>query len=403
LDFKPVFFVISYNSDVQNSVRRKFISETATMSEDEPVSRKEKKALRDAERHKKDKKRKHEEIAENGNSEEQNEFDKDFLPLESGTVGKKAGGIKQKSSKSSSRKHKASDVVESAQSNQQKSDTQAISTKPPKRKKTKHDAVESDVPKQDSEAPATSTEPLKRKKTKKDGVENDTLNQDTTKPQKRKKTTQGGTADEASKHDATPSDKAHRFILFVGNLPYGATDATVRSHFKKLEPFTLRHRTDPKTGKSKGFAFLEFENYDRMKTCLKLYHHSMFDPDKVETEAPEDGEGDQENARQKAKPAKTKKASKGVRRINVELTAGGGGKAEGRKEKIRVKNERLGEQRQRRAEAEKKDREKKAKEDGEANATKPVKKAKKAEKIETKSGAEGMTDVHPSRLARITA
>jgi nucleolar protein 6 len=29
--------------------------------------------------------------------------------------------------------------------------------------------------------------------------------------------------------------------------------------------------------KSKGIAFVEFEGYDHMKTCLKLFHHSMFD------------------------------------------------------------------------------------------------------------------------------
>lgn len=32
--------------------------------------------------------------------------------------------------------------------------------------------------------------------------------------------------------------------------------------------------------KARGFAFLEFEAYDRMKTCLKLYHHSSFDDGK---------------------------------------------------------------------------------------------------------------------------
>lgn len=29
--------------------------------------------------------------------------------------------------------------------------------------------------------------------------------------------------------------------------------------------------------KSKGYAFLEFDGYDHMKTCLKLFHHSNFD------------------------------------------------------------------------------------------------------------------------------
>nr|POE89920.1 putative rna-binding protein [Quercus suber] len=135
----------------------------------------------------------------------------------------------------------------------------------------------------------------------------------------------------------TPATKS-RFILFVGNLPYSTTDVALNLHFAKLFPYTLRHRTDPKTKKSKGFAFLEFENYDRMKTCLSQYHHSMFDPESRELGGHGKGNG------------------KGGRKINVELTAGGGGKTEGRKEKIRAKNERLEGQRERRAEAERKEK-----------------------------------------------
>jgi len=71
-------------------------------------------------------------------------------------------------------------------------------------------------------------------------------------------------------------------------------------------------------GKSKGYAFLEFDNWDRMRTCLKLYHHSEF----------EDG---------KSKP----------RKINIELTSGGGGNSDSRRGKIGSKNEKLEEERKR--------------------------------------------------------
>lgn len=63
----------------------------------------------------------------------------------------------------------------------------------------------------------------------------------------------------------------------TGNLPYSATHSSIVQHFAKVQPVSIRHRTNKSTGKSKGFAFLEFSRYDRMKTCLKLYHHSMFD------------------------------------------------------------------------------------------------------------------------------
>lgn len=63
----------------------------------------------------------------------------------------------------------------------------------------------------------------------------------------------------------------------LGNLPYTATDESIGKHFAKIQPKSIRHRTKKENGKSKGFAFLEFDGYDRMKTCLKLYHGSSFD------------------------------------------------------------------------------------------------------------------------------
>lgn len=98
-------------------------------------------------------------------------------------------------------------------------------------------------------------------------------------------------------HTMTPdtSQKSQRFIVFIGvlasstfllchlltevrgNLPYSATTDSINAHFSKLRPRSVRHQTDKETGQSRGFAFLEFDGYDRMKTCLKLYHHSSFE------------------------------------------------------------------------------------------------------------------------------
>jgi len=85
-----------------------------------------------------------------------------------------------------------------------------------------------------------------------------------------------------------------------------------------------------------------------MKTCLKLFHHSMFD----------DG----------ISPP---------RKINVELTAGGGGNTKERRAKIQGKNQKLNDERVRRIQEEEKVR-------------------------ATKNG--GSTDesgIHPSRRARV--
>ncbi|OBT49360.1 hypothetical protein VE00_00315 [Pseudogymnoascus sp. WSF 3629] len=142
-----------------------------------------------------------------------------------------------------------------------------------------------------------------------------------------------------------------RFIVFVGNLPFTATVESITAHFAAVHPISVRNLTqkdDPT--KSKGCAFVEFEGYDHMKTCLKTYHHSEFD----------DGKGG------------------GGRKINVELTAGGGGNTKARKGKIAEKNEKLMEQRTRRI--------------GEEEKQKLVKRG---------VPEEDQSGIHPSRRARV--
>lgn len=130
-----------------------------------------------------------------------------------------------------------------------------------------------------------------------------------------------------------------------------------------------------------------------MKTCLKVYHHSMFDPERT-SKLPADAFD--ENGLEIEKPSggrdSNRKGGTG-RRINVELTAGGGGKSEARKEKIRVKNTRLEEQRDRRRDAERKAENAKRKKKGglsEANAV----------EVQEKED-DGRGDIHPSRLKRV--
>jgi nucleolar protein 6 len=175
------------------------------------------------------------------------------------------------------------------------------------------------------------------------------------------------------------NSKAQRFILFIGNLPYSATTPQIESHFSKLSPISIRHSTDKATGRSKGFAFLEFSGYDKMKTCLKLYHHSIFDP----------GEGKDE------KDGKHKDKKKPGRRINVELTVGGGGgRSEKRKEKIKGKNVKLEQERERRRVKEL--------EDGETEAKKrPKNPGTDANATLQREKESDMGDIHPSRRGRV--
>lgn len=76
---------------------------------------------------------------------------------------------------------------------------------------------------------------------------------------------------------ADPQQKAVRFICFIGNLPFTATKDSIAKHFEAVEPASIRAPTKPDTKQSKGYAFLEFDRYDRMKSCLASYHHSKFE------------------------------------------------------------------------------------------------------------------------------
>ncbi|KAI8973938.1 hypothetical protein BDB01DRAFT_844975 [Pilobolus umbonatus] len=110
----------------------------------------------------------------------------------------------------------------------------------------------------------------------------------------------------------TPGQEGgNRYILFVGNLPYQTTKEELQNHFHSAgEIKSVRLLTDKVTGKPKGFAFVEFGSAKDLKKGL-AFHHTFF-----------------------------KK-----RQINVELTAGGGGTGENRKEKLKVKHERLTQER----------------------------------------------------------
>lgn len=184
-----------------------------------------------------------------------------------------------------------------------------------------------------------------------------------------------------SSHPSKPDPK-QRFIVFIGNLPYTAGTSTIRSHFSKLEPFAVRHSTDKSTGRSRGFAFLEFEGYDRMKTCLKLYHHSLFDA------------GGELSSGKGGRKGQTRK-------INVELTAGGGGgKSTARRARIRGKNEKLdGERERARLHRDKEeaaaDRKKKMKAGGEKTGANAV------DTINGEAGYDRDLNIHPSRRNRM--
>ncbi|KAG6333701.1 hypothetical protein ID866_5384 [Astraeus odoratus] len=121
-----------------------------------------------------------------------------------------------------------------------------------------------------------------------------------------------------------PDNSKQRFILFLGNLKYTTTVEVIQGHFSTCDPPPTVRLLTPKPStksstklvtKSKGCAFLEFRNRNALQQGLKL-HHSQLDG----------------------------------RTINVELTAGGGGKGEARLKKLKERNKELEGQRRKKQE-----------------------------------------------------
>lgn len=132
----------------------------------------------------------------------------------------------------------------------------------------------------------------------------------------------------------------------------------MQAHFSALAPSSVRLLTEKDNPtKSRGIAFIEFDHFSRMKTCLAKFHHTDFT----------DSTG-------------------AVRKINVELTAGGGGKKDGRMDKVRERNAKLNEERTRRIAKE---------EEEKRNGGAAVKKA--AAVVDEREDAY----VHPSRRAHV--
>ncbi|KAF6766603.1 hypothetical protein DFP72DRAFT_1057751 [Ephemerocybe angulata] len=142
---------------------------------------------------------------------------------------------------------------------------------------------------------------------------------------KKKKAEQKEGGEEEQEKDSkkgTRKDGKQRFILFVGNFAYTTPKEAIQKHFSACDPppeirlLTPKPRPGvPSRPKSKGCAFLEFKTKAGLQEALKL-HQSLLDG----------------------------------RMINVELTAGGGGKSEARTNKLKERNKGLLTQRQKKVE-----------------------------------------------------
>jgi len=65
--------------------------------------------------------------------------------------------------------------------------------------------------------------------------------------------------------------------LFIGNLPYGATEADLRAHFAPVaEPSHVVMPVDRETGRPRGFAFVEFADRTLADEVIRKFDAQPF-------------------------------------------------------------------------------------------------------------------------------
>ena len=65
--------------------------------------------------------------------------------------------------------------------------------------------------------------------------------------------------------------------LFVGNMPYGATEADLRAHFSAVgQPSQVVLPVDRETGRPRGFAFVEFLERAHAEQAIQRFNQQPF-------------------------------------------------------------------------------------------------------------------------------
>ena len=65
--------------------------------------------------------------------------------------------------------------------------------------------------------------------------------------------------------------------LFVGNLPYSATETELREHFSAVGQLSYIYLpTDRETGKPRGFAFVEFSESADAEEAIRRFNNQLF-------------------------------------------------------------------------------------------------------------------------------
>ncbi|SCZ98601.1 BZ3500_MvSof-1268-A1-R1_Chr7-1g09214 [Microbotryum saponariae] len=151
-------------------------------------------------------------------------------------------------------------------------------------------------------------------------AEGEAAEADSEEPKKKKR--QRGKKPSQRNREAAAAN-ASKLLLFIGNLPYKVTIEEIKTHFTpcgevpEVRLLTPKPKVDaagatPTTTKSKGCAFIEFTSPFALQSAFRLHESEL-----------------------------------NGRKINVELTAGGGGNSEARKKKLQDKRATMQKERER--------------------------------------------------------
>ena len=65
--------------------------------------------------------------------------------------------------------------------------------------------------------------------------------------------------------------------LFIGNLPYAATEAELREHLSGVgQPSQIVLPVDRETGRPRGFAFVDYADRGVAEEAIRRYHQQPF-------------------------------------------------------------------------------------------------------------------------------
>ncbi|KAF0684356.1 Aste57867_23669 [Aphanomyces stellatus] len=140
------------------------------------------------------------------------------------------------------------------------------------------------------------------------------------------RTTSGATTDETKKPKKVPKRKLKdpdaksiHLTLFLGQLPFNATEALVRAHFAEAGEIKVRMLTDKTTKKFKGTAFIEVKDSAALGAALAR-HHSLLNGRRINVELTANGGGTKSELRQtRIKELRDKQKVKQVEKVQALL------------------------------------------------------------------------------------